>query len=356
MSRYFNIAGPCNPVDHYMIDASERLKAVLPLIDQKQYFVIHAARQSGKTTLLLDLTAQLNSSGRYYALYCSLEALQGVTDPKEGIPACVKSIKSALLFSKIPGIERFAASADFSDVTNVLKNELATFCHVLDKPLIIFFDEADCMSQGTLISFLRQIRNGYNTRAQAPFVHSLALVGMRNISGSLFNIVTKSLTLQNFTYEEVRDLYAQHTADTGQVFEENAVVLAFEQTQGQPWLVNAIARVVIMEILASDYSKPVTALLVDKAIQNIILRRDTHIDSLLERLNEERVKKVIEPIIIGEGSEIDKLSDDFNYVKDLGLIRDTKDTLEPANPIYGEVIIRTLSYNTQDSLQKSENP
>ncbi len=371
MSRYFNIAGPCNPADHYMIDSSERLKAVMPLIQQNQYFVIHAARQSGKTTLLLDLTAQFNNSSRYYALYCSLEALQGVTDPKEGIPACVRSIKSALLFSKIPGSDKFAQSADYADVTNVLKNELAIFCALLDKPLVIFFDEADCLSQGTLISFLRQLRNGYNTRIQAPFVHSLALVGMRNIrdfkakirpdsdtlgSASPFNIVTKSLTLQNFTCEEVRDLYAQHTADTGQLFEQEAVALAFEQTQGQPWLVNAIAREVIVKILESDYSKPVTAALVDKAIQNIILRRDTHIDSLLERLKEERVQRIIEPIILGEEGRINRQGDDFQYTRDLGLIRERDHQLEPANPIYGEVIIRTLNYDAQEDLKAGDYP
>lgn len=371
MARFFNIAGPCNPADHYMIDAGERLRQVIPLIEQKQYFVIHAARQSGKTTLLLDLTGQLNAEGRYYALYCSLEAVQGITDAGEGIPAVVMCIRSALRFSGIPGAAEFAATADYKDVANVLKNELTTFCASLDKPLVVFFDEADCLSESTLISFLRQLRNGYNTRIQAPFVHSLALAGMRNIrdykamirseretlgSASPFNIVTEALTLQNFTEEEVRQLYAQHTADTGQVFEDAAVWLAFEKTQGQPWLVNAIAREVVVKLLESDYSRPVTAVLVEQAIHNIIIRRDTHIDSLLERLKEPRVQRIIEPIILGESGEIDKLSDDYQYVRDLGLIRDTEDTLGLANPIYAEVVIRTLSYNTQDSLQKGENP
>lgn len=371
MARFFNIAGPCNPADHYMIDASERLTQVVPLIDQKQYFVIHAARQSGKTTLLWDLTIELNNSGRYYALYCSLEGVQGMVDPKEGIPATVMCLKSALMYAPVPHGDLFADQANLADVANVLKDELSKFCSRLDKPLIIFFDEADCLSEGTLITFLRQLRNGYNARIQAPFVHSLALVGMRNLrdykamiraeretmgSASPFNIVTKSLTLQNFTEAEVEELYGQHTADTGQVFEPEAIRLAVEKTQGQPWLVNAVAREAVMELLESDYALPVTAALIEQAIQNIIIRRDTHIDSLLERLKEPRVRRIIQPIILGEEGRIDRLGEDFQYTRDLGLIRERDGHLEPANPIYAEVIVRTLNYNAQEDLKSTLYP
>jgi hypothetical protein len=125
--------------------------------------------------------------------------------------------------------------------------------------------------------------------------------------------------------------------------------LIYEQTQGQPWLVNAVANEVIVEILQSDYTKSVTTELVNEAVRNIILRRDTHIDSLLERLKEERVRKVIEPIIVGE-IFVGRLSDDFLYVRDLGLITETRDGLKPANPIYAEVIARELSYDDQQNL------
>jgi hypothetical protein len=63
-------------------------------------------------------------------------------------------------------------------------------------------------------------------------------------------------------------------------------------------------------MLNSDYTQPVTAGMITEAVQTIILRRDTHIDSLLERLKEERVRKVIKPIIMGEDF-FDRLSDNF---------------------------------------------
>ncbi|MDR1065578.1 MAG: AAA-like domain-containing protein [Oscillospiraceae bacterium] len=352
-----------------MIEASSRLHGVERLIEMKQYFVIHAARQSGKTTYLRDLEQRLNASGKYYALYCSLEMAQGIADPETGIPEIVRKIQNVLRLSEIPNGAEFAREASYENFTGVLNTELVLFCKRLDKPLVILFDEADCLSEGTLITFLRQLRDGYNSRSSYPFVHSIALVGMRNIrdfkarvrpesetlgSASPFNIVTESLTLKNFTTDEIRALYKQHTDETGQVFEESAVELVYEQTCGQPWLVNAIAREVIEKQLGDDYTRPVTSEMAEKAIQTIILRRDTHIDSLLERLKEERVRKVIEPIIMGE-YVADRLSDDFQYVKDLGLISDSDRQLKPANPIYAEVIARTLTYNVQETLAEDDD-
>ncbi|MDR1455926.1 MAG: ATP-binding protein, partial [Tannerella sp.] len=247
--KYFNIAGPCNSQEHYMIDASSRLKGVEQLIDMKQYFVIHAARQSGKTTYLKDLTERINAGGKYYALYCSLEGLQDITNPKDGIPEIVRKIKNLLSLSNISvsqhGIPKivgkirnlfglstiphrleFAKDADYDNFSNVLNMELTLFCRSSDKPLVILFDEADCLSEGTLISFLRQLRDGHNSRPGQAFLHSVALVGMRDIrdykakirpdseslgSASPFNIVTESLTLKNFTKEEITLLYRQHT-------------------------------------------------------------------------------------------------------------------------------------------------
>ena len=369
--KYFNIAGPCNSARHYMIDAAARLQGVEQLIDNEQYFVIHAARQSGKTTYLQDLTQRLNAGRKYYALYCSLESVQGVIEPEKGIPAILDCIILAIQKTSLPYVYDESYERDKKNRPLVLLTLfLMNLVKNLDNPLVVLFDEVDCLSEGTLISFLSQLRDGHNSRPYLAFPHSVALVGMRNIrdykakvrpdsetlgSASPFNIVTKTYTLQNFTKKEITQLYKQHTDETGQVFEDAAIELVWEQTQGQPWLVNAVANEVIVEILQSDYTKPVTAELVHEAIQHIILARPTHIDSLLERLKEERVRSIIEPVILGEGF-IDRDADDFLYTKDLGLIRVVHSVIEPANPIYAEVIIRKLSSNVQEELQNPKYP
>ena len=359
--KIFNVAGPCIPDRHYMLDPFRGIENELTdLVDEENYFVIHAARQSGKTTLLQALARQINEQGEYYALYCSLEAVSVFKDPAQGSPAIVKKIKAALSVYSLP--DGFAADADYDDYANVLNTSLVQYCRSLDKPLVIFFDEVDSLTDGTLISFLRQLRDGYVNRSVAPFAHSIALVGMRNIrdykasvrsdsctlgSASPFNIIKESINLRNFSRSEVDGLYAQHTADTGQPFEPEAADYVFEQTQGQPWLVNAIARECVEKISRKDYSKTITRSHAEQAVQNLILTRGTHFDSLMERLKEPRVRSTIEPLILGE--EIaSKLSDDYLYVKDLGLIREHGGVTEPANPIYAELIVRALSWDVQD--------
>jgi len=60
------------------------------------------------------------------------------------------------------------------------------------------------------------------------------------IGGSAFNIKAESLHLGNFTKEEIHELYMQHTATTGQEFDEACFPLIWEAAEGQPWLVNAL--------------------------------------------------------------------------------------------------------------------
>lgn len=349
-----------------MLPAQERCRDLIQLIDEEQYFVIHAARQSGKTTLLLELTRQLNDTGNYYALYCSLETVQGIGEANDGIPAILQVLKSRIKFHH--SLRKFAFTAQFNEanINVVLMEALTYFCESLDRPLVILFDEVDCLSNGTLISFLRQLRDGYVNRYQIPFVQSIALVGMRNIrdykgkireeqktlgSASPFNIVSDSLTLRNFNAAEIAKLYAQHTEVTGQLFSPAVIETVYENTQGQPWLVNAIAREIVVNLLNYDVSQPIHLEYVNQAIQTIIKRRDTHIDSLMERLKEARVQRILEPVILGESKRYDLLDDDYQYVLDLGLLRIVNNQMIPANPIYGEVIIRTLSFRSQQELE-----
>ncbi|MDR2693980.1 MAG: ATP-binding protein [Chitinispirillales bacterium] len=362
--RLFNVAGLCLPGEHYMLDPTRGIGGeLMNLIDTKQYFVIHAARQTGKTTLLYALTDRLNAAGDYYAVGCSLEAVQSFVEPERGIPAIVKRLRYAFEEHGMPN--GFAANADYGDVANVVKKSLTAYCKALDKPLVIFFDEADCLSGETLITFLRQLRDGYLSRGRTPFVHSIALVGMRNLrdyrgkirkesesmgSSSPFNVVTESLNLRNFTRAEVAQLYAQHTAETGQVFESQAADFAFEQTQGQPWLVNAIARECVEKIAKLDYSITVTQPFVDQAIQNLIKTWGTHFDSMMAKLAEPRVRNIIQPLLLGGGTALDMHSEDYLYTRDLGIIREAGNNVEPANPIYAELIVRTLTWNVQVSL------
>lgn len=138
-------------------------------------------------------------------------------------------------------------------------------------------------------------------------------------TSSPFNIKVESLTMRNFYAEEVSELYQQHTADSGQVFTADAMQLVFDLTQGQPWLVNAIARQLV-EVVAPEPSIIVTATMVEAAKETLIRRQDTHLDSLAERLREDRVKAIIEPMLAG--MDLGNIpNEDIQFIQDLGSCR-----------------------------------
>ena len=93
--RFFNTAGPVNPALHYCLDPLRRLEldALLPLIEQQKYFVLHAPRQTGKTTCLLALREYLNAGDRYRCVYVNVEIAQSA---REDVAAAMRAILAAL--------------------------------------------------------------------------------------------------------------------------------------------------------------------------------------------------------------------------------------------------------------------
>jgi hypothetical protein len=245
---------------------------------------------------------------------------------------------------------------------------LSRWCQALDKPLVLMLDEVDALVGDTLISLLRQVRAGYPKRP-GQFPHSLILCGVRDIQdyrihsghektvitgGSAFNIKAKSLRLGDFSQTEVTTLLLEHTAETGQTFTPDALQLVWDMTSGQPWLVNALAYTACFESHAGrDRTQPITAELIQQAKEELILRRVTHLDQLADKLQEPRVRRVVEAILVGDRAAEAIPSDDITYARDLGLIK-TEGQLTIANRIYQEVIPRELTYSTQ--LTISEQP
>jgi hypothetical protein len=153
----------------------------------------------------------------------------------------------------------------------------------------------------------------------------------------------------NFSFEDVESLYRQHTDATGQIFTPEALNRVFNLTDGQPWLVNALAKEAT-EYLVKDHSQPITLDVIEQAKEILIQRQDIHLDSLAERLREDRVKALIQPILAGEELP-DVPPDDIRYVLDLGLCKDGNGRgLEIANLIYKEGIPRVLTYTTRASI------
>ncbi len=359
MQKWFNTAGPCQADIHYMLPATERLPEIKKLIDQRNYFVIHAPRQTGKTTAMLTLAQELTASGAYTSVMVSAEVGSTFPDePEKAEQVILAAWRDAADFWLSDELK--PPTYDLNQPPQSIGNFLKVWSEALSRPLVLFIDEIDSLQNQTLLTMLRQLRDGFPRRPQG-FPQSVALVGMRDVrdykyasggsdrlnTSSPFNIKVRSFTLSNFTFEDVRKLYQQHTEATGQIFTPEAVDLAFYLTQGQPWLVNAIAKEIV-EYITKDPSISITAELVNQAKEILIKRQDTHLDSLAERLREDRVRAVIQPILAGQELP-DVPQDDIRYVLDLGLCTN-ENGLAIANPIYQEVIPRVLAYVTTASI------
>jgi hypothetical protein len=364
MERFFNTAGHCDERLHYMLPWAERIPSVEELIDRELYFVIHAPRQVGKTTSFLHLAQELTAEGKYAALLASCETGQTArADVMVAVMAIIRSIEAKAREFLPEELRPPAPDLEVIDAESRLAFFLEQWCRACPRPVVLFLDEIDALLDESLLSVLRQLRDGYVNRP-AGFPHSMALIGLRDVrdykmklrpdsesagTASPFNVKVESIRLRSFNAEEVARLYRQHTEETGQPWTDEAVALAFELTQGQPWLVNALANHVTRRMIR-DRRVTLTAAHIEEAKEALIERRDTHLDSLVARLYEPRVRRVIEPILTGEISFEATFDDDFSFTRDLGLVTIRDGLRCIANPIYQEIIPRVLNQQVQTAI------
>ena len=372
--RFFNTAGPCTIEEHYIIPPLERfdLDDILMLIKQQKYFVLHAPRQTGKTTSMLALMKYLNKEGRYHALYVNVESAQTA---RENVYKGIQTVMNEIGVRAELYLDNNSLKKTWPEILNsygehsALNNLLTYWSKNSSKSVVLVIDEIDALVGDTLISVLRQIRSGYDKKP-INFPQSIILCGVRDVrdyriysdkdksiitGGSAFNIKAKSLRLGDFTKMETKSLLMQHTKETNQKFEQSVFDYIFDQTSGQPWLVNAIAYELTYEIKENrDKTLLLTKDKTQEAVNRVILSRATHLDQLADKLGEKRVINIILPMILGQ--ELKPNKDDKDYCIDLGLIKNTKRGLVISNKIYQEIIPRELTNSKQDTFQTRFSP
>jgi len=339
-----------------MVPAADRLSEVRELVATNSYFVVHAPRQTGKTTSLMALCQEFTASGKYAALHFSCERAEAAREDYGAAEVAVIRAMEWEAEVALPEEVRPPAAAEDSSPGSRISDFLRAWAQACPRPIVLVFDEIDALHGASLISVLRQLRSGFPSRPGA-FPASVVLCGLRDVrdykmasggdaprlgTSSPFNVKVKSLKLGTFTREQASALYLQHTRETGQEFRPEALERAYEITQGQPWLHNALAKEVVEE-MDVPVTEAITAGQIQRAKERLILARATHLDSLVARLGEERVRRFIQPLIAGEMLPVDETyNDDLLYVRDLGLLA-PDNPLRIANPIYREVILRVLA-------------
>ena len=367
--RFFNTTGPVVAEDHYCIPPLKRLDLteVRQLIRDKRYFVLHAPRQTGKTSALLALRDLLNAEGNYRCVYVNIESAQAM---REDVERAMQVILGDLAsWARLTLSDEFLTenwSGIFAEFgAGALREVLTRWAQADPKPLVLLIDEIDSLIGDTLLAVLRQLRAGYVLRPTS-FPQSVVLCGVRDVrdyriqstaenaiiaGGSAFNIRAESLRLGDFSPDEVHTLLSQHTETTGQIFAEDAQNEIWKLTRGQPWLVNALAYEACFKNKSGrDRSQPITAEAICDAREQLILRREIHLDQLADKLKEDRVRRVVEPLLSG-GEERHFTDRDLEYVQDLGLVAQDL-PYRIANPIYAEVVPRELTWVVQGEFEQ----
>ena len=355
--RRFSIAGPVNPEAHYTIPPLSRLDLprITELVQNWAYFVLHAPRQTGKTSALKRLRDHLNEQG-WRCVYASCEDAKGRRDPDIALRSVLGAISDAAektLGDHSLGAIWPPALAELGGGGAIRRSLMRWSEQSGDERLVLLLDEADGLHGEALVSMLGQLRSGHGDRP-GSFPRSIVFCGLRNVrhypleSGSPFNIVEESLRLGNFSRGEVEELLGQHTEETGQRFAPDAVDEIWNATAGQPWLVNALAdETCFRDEAGRDRSREIGPEAVEAARERLILAHPTHFWQIGDKLKEKRVRRVIEPILAGRGEFLRLEEGDSAYVRDLGLV-EASGPLKIANPIYREVIPRLLSAAEED--------
>ena len=352
--RSFNTVGPIIPEDHYHIPPLARvpLDRWCKRVERMQYFVLHALPQSGKTSALIAFRDHLNSgaAGEYRCLYVSAHGASAECDDIERatniVLAELADQEERILGERLlAGLCRDAVEQSVS--LCALTRALSKWAKASPQPVVLLIDEIDALVGVSLESMLHQLRTGHTDRPE-HFPQSVVLCGLRRVQDYPldhtipFNIVAESFRLGDFSPEEAAALLGQHTAETGQAYAPEVVAAIWEYTQGQPWLVNALAAEVCARRDADRALQGVIGMQeMRDAKEALLLRRDTHLSWLLDQLRKDGVRRIINWVLTGDKYPWD-CEDEWQYVRDVGLIT-VDGPPRMANPIYQEAVVRELS-------------
>jgi hypothetical protein len=226
--RRFNTSGPNIIAKHYTLPRLDIVEEGVKKIHDERYFTIWAPRQTGKSTYFRLLADSLQEEG-YKVAHVNFE-----------------NYKEATMKSFLGELHESLKDGWGADFTN--KDLQATFTaikRIKDQKLVLIIDEVEGINPDFFGQFLHSIRNVYHTRTEHA-LKSVILVGVSNIVGvvqdnaSPFN-VTDNLNVPYFTNEEVLELFGQHEAETGQLFDPSVKAKISEITANQPGLVNGFA-------------------------------------------------------------------------------------------------------------------
>ena len=298
--RIFEDTGYVDPEKSYYVQfdnvVNRHNQDLKTMVDHGRYFSIFAPRQSGKTTFFRTFAKDLETNPEYIFILMSFENCK-----HDDLITFYTYIQKMIYNQLIHRLEKInchelEAVQLFFDTHRLTK--CADFYFLFEslnriitrKKIVIFIDEFDGIPLDEIEIFLSTLRKLYQDykEQKEKALYSVGLVGIRNFTQlvvggvSPFNIADH-VEIPPFTFQNVRDLYLQYTMETNQPFTEEAIKKVFEQTQGQPWLVNRLGTILTKQI-KPETTDPIEIDDVYKAIQHLLQEKNAHFDNLKEKV------------------------------------------------------------------------
>jgi hypothetical protein len=353
--RIFEDSGLVNPEEAYYVPfdnvTNTKNQDIKTMVDRGRYFSMFAPRQSGKTTFLEEIRSQLHSDTTYAVIILSFQ------DNKDLDKTEFYSLIEMELYEQLTNRLKDVRCEKIKSATRFLNNHHLTnhisFRLLFEKlnrliqfkKIVIFIDEFDGIPIKEIENFLTTLRELYikYKKIKEKALYSVGLIGIRNITKlivggvSPFNIADQ-VDLPPFSLKNVRDLYAQYTEDTNQPFSETAVKKIYEETEGQPWLVNRLGTILTVNVKPGT-TAPIDEEDVEKAIQLLLREKNDHFDNLYEKAKlykETFVETVFDHVKYKADHK------EQSWLEQYGLIKDKNGNAVVANNIYKARFVETF--------------
>jgi hypothetical protein len=351
--RIFEASGNVNPEAAYYVrldNVTNTYKQdIKTMVDRGRYFSIFAPRQSGKTTFFKRICDELHKDPTYIGIILNFQKYEELNKTQ-----FYAQIEKKLYYQlrnrlKEVGCEKNEAVNQFLKGHHLTDH--LSFSHLFEelnqvlefKKIVVFIDEFDGIPLSELGNFLTALRDLYQEykEVKQKALYSIGLVGIRNITKlivggiSPFNIADQ-VELPPFSLKNIRDLYGQYTAETNQPFNEEAIKRVYEETRGQPWLVNRLGTILTLDIKPGT-AAPIDEQDVETAIQQLLNEKNDHFDNLHEKA--ELYKETFVEIVF-DNVEYSAYDKDQAWLEQYGLVKNKAGRATVANNIYKALFIK----------------
>ena len=355
--RKFGTQGPVNPKQHYVVSRTAELADLIKRVKEGGYIVIFAPRQTGKTSFFyaaMDILAAQDPT--CIPIHLDFEAYKNLS-PSEFYSNLTEDIREEIenhykKSGEAPSgeLEDFLENITLTDNMSMLRGFRALGKMLENHKVVMFIDEFDGIPHTVANDFLHALRRIYISRTSPRCPHSLGIVGVRSIaqlnadrSASPFNI-HNDFALHNFTFEQVRELLEQYTAEIGQTFTPEVVESIHKQTGGQPFLVNRIAQI-LTEEMGIPKTETVNMNHFSVALVHILDENNTNLTHLTTniRRNPRAESLLMRIMLYDEGVHFNLRNELINELATYGILaRGADRKCKIANPIYLNCILQTF--------------